>query len=128
MELYRPIYPRRPWGILPRDLRQIGCSGADITTPRALFSKSQEKFLTEAGIDEGAVIKDGARSMFDRQPPCPPSWLANEASQESDQSKSSVLHLLNVTESSQKGMYGEVDAKQDSLGTLMTLMAGSEAE
>ncbi len=127
----------QPVGHSPPDLRQIGRSardgvfhlfGADITTPRALFSKSQENILTEVGVDEGAVIKDGACSGFDPQPPCSPSWPANEASQESDQSKSSVSHLSNATESSQEGMHGELDEKQDSLSPSMTLMSGSEAE
>ncbi len=127
----------QPVGHSPPDPRQIGRSardgafqlfGADITTPRALFSKSQENILTEVEVDEGAMIKDGARSVFDPQPPCPPSWLANEARQESDQSKSSVSHLSKATESSQEGMYGELDEKQDSLGTSITPMSGSEAE
>lgn len=126
----------RPVRHPPSDLRQIGRSardgafqlfGADITTPRTLFSKSQDNILTEVGVDEGAVIKDGARSVFNSQPPCSSSRLANEASQESDQSKSSVFHLLNATKSSQEAMHAELDEKRDSLGTSMTLLSGFEA-
>jgi len=74
------------------------------------------------------MIKDGAHSVFDPQPPCPLSWLASEASQESYQSKSSVSRLSDATESSQEGLHGEIDEKQDSLGTSMTPISGSEAE
>lgn len=69
------ISAQAPVGHSPPDPRQTGRHGrskrdgafylfsADITTTRVLSSRDQENLPTEVRVDEGAVMKHGARSV-----------------------------------------------------------------